>query len=68
MSELAGARADAPEFVGAGDECAFVVPALNPCDAVIESEEAYFDVLATVVLDNAVLLAGLVVGLQQISL
>lgn len=68
MTEVAGGLVDAPQFVGAGDELAFLVPAFDPCDAVVKAEEACLVPSAAGALDLAVLLAHLVVGSEEVPL
>lgn len=58
----------APELVGAGDEFAVLVPALDPGDAVVEAEEAHVYVFAALVGNGAVGFAHLVLGLQEVAL
>ena len=66
VTEAVGARVDAPELVRAWDELAFFVPAVDPGDFVVELEEADLDHAAAGVFDDAVFLAELVVGVEEV--
>lgn len=68
MTEVAGPGIDAPQLVRPRDELAFFVPAVDPGDAVVESEEAHLDHPPARVLDPAVLLPRLVVWDEEIAL
>lgn len=57
-----------PSLVGAGYEVALLVPSLHPRDAVIELEEPEFLDLALSVRHRTVLLAGVVVGAEEVAL
>lgn len=70
VSELLGGGINAPELIAAlasWDEHAVFVPAMYPCDAVVEAEETGLDASATLVFDFAGALAVLVVRFEEVA-
>lgn len=68
MAEFFGFGVDAPEFVRTRNEFPLLVPALHPSHAVVEFEEADLNVLATAIVNFAVLLPHFIIRDQQVFL
>ena len=67
VAEFLRSNVDAPELVRAGNELALCVPAIHPCDAIVELEEADLNHFAARVLDIAVLFTQVVVRTEKIA-